>query len=128
MPTQVLGADGKPQAATVAGSWTDLEANTRLRAATNSPAYGAILRADYFIQAALTPTRYYEFSGIPDTEEAFHKQFGIDDATVAKLSAQLGANLVISAITEKPRRAAQTAHAVRRLLRNARFDRRRRGA
>ncbi len=48
--------------------------------------------------------RYYEFAGIPATESEFLKSLGVDAATIDRLRANAGANLLISGVTQKPRR------------------------
>jgi hypothetical protein len=82
--------------------WLDLTAAASLRAATAST--GAILRADYFIIAATQPPAYYQFAGIPDTEVDFLKSLGVDRDVIQRLRADVGANLITSGVTGKPRR------------------------
>ena len=48
--------------------------------------------------------RYYDFTGIPDKEADFQKSLGLDPAVIARLRADLGANLLISNVTNKERR------------------------
>jgi hypothetical protein len=87
---------------TTDGGWTDLPAAARLQAATHSA--GALLRADYFITQATVPPRYYEFAGVPDSENEFLKSLGVDQKVIDRLRANAGANLIISGVTAKPRR------------------------
>jgi hypothetical protein len=87
---------------TIDGGWIDLAAAARLHAATLSA--GPLLRADYFVGQATIPPRYYEFTGIADTESDFLKSVGVDRATIDRLRADIGANLIISGVTAKPRR------------------------
>jgi hypothetical protein len=87
---------------TTDGGWTDLSAAARLRHATHS--IGALLRADYFVATATIPPRYYEFAGIADNENDFVKSLGLDRAVVDRLRASAGANIIISGVTNKPRR------------------------
>ena len=87
---------------TVDGGWTGLDAAAQLRAFTVST--GALLRADDFIARASASPDYYNFAGVPDTEEKFLKSLGVDPATIDRLRANAGANLIISGVTQKPRR------------------------
>jgi hypothetical protein len=89
-------------AITTDGPWLDLTAAASLRAATAST--GAILRADYFITAATQPPAYYQFAGIPETESDFLKSLGVDRDIIQRLRADVGANLITSGVTGKPRR------------------------
>src|SRR6185436_11646045 len=90
------------QTVTLDGGWADLAAGAKLRANTNS--IGAILRADYFIAQATTPPAYYDFAGIPSSENEFLKSLGVDREVIDRLRANAGANLIISGVTNKPRR------------------------
>jgi hypothetical protein len=94
--------DAATKIATTDGGWIDLAAATRLHAATLSA--GPLLRADYFVSQATIPPRYYEFTGIADAESDFLKSVGVDRATIDRLRADIGANLIISGVTAKPRR------------------------
>ena len=87
---------------TVDGGWVGLEQAAKLRALTTSA--GAILRADDFIARATASPGYYAFAGIPPTEQEFLKSLGVDADTIDKLRANAGANLIISGVTQKPRR------------------------
>jgi hypothetical protein len=87
---------------TLDGGWTDLTAAARLRASSQS--IGAILRADYFVAAATRTPAYYDFAGVPATENEFLKSLGVDRETIDRLRANAGANLLISGVTNKPRR------------------------
>ena len=87
---------------TTDGGWADLSAAAQLRTATHS--IGPLLRADYFIAQATTTPRYYEFTGIPDTENEFLKSLGVDRGVIDRLRANAGANLAVSGVTAKPRR------------------------
>ena len=87
---------------TTDGGWVDLSAAARLRAASGSN--GALLRADYFVAQATIAPRYYEFAGVPETENEFLKSFGVDQTAIDRLRANAGANLIISGVTAKPRR------------------------
>jgi hypothetical protein len=87
---------------TIDGGWTDITAAARLRA--NSQSIGAILRADYFIAAATRTPAYYDFAGVPATENEFLKSLGVDREVIDRLRANAGANLIISGVTNKPRR------------------------
>jgi hypothetical protein len=87
---------------TTDGGWADPYTAAQLRSATHS--VGALLRADYFIVQATTTPRYYEFSGVPDTENDFLKSLGVDRTVIDRLRANAGANLATSGVTAKPRR------------------------
>ncbi len=100
--TSPLAPRPSPLAVTTDGGWVDLAAAARLRAATQST--GAILRADYFIAQATTTPAYYDFAGVPKTENEFLKSLGLDRETIDRLRADAGANLIISGVTGKPRR------------------------
>jgi hypothetical protein len=84
------------------GGWIDLSAAAQLRTATHS--IGALLRADYFLVQATTTPHYYEFAGVPNTENEFLKSLGIDNEVIDRLHANAGANLANSGVTAKPRR------------------------
>ncbi len=90
------------QTVTADGGWVDLTAAAKLRAATDST--GALLRADYFVSQATVAPRYYEFAGVPESENEFLKALGVDEAVIDRLRANAGANLIISGVTSKPRR------------------------
>jgi hypothetical protein len=62
------------------------------------------LRADDFVARATVTPHYYAFAGVPATETEFLKSLGVDAATIDRLRANAGANLVISGVTQKPRR------------------------
>jgi hypothetical protein len=87
---------------TIDGGWVELAAAVRLRTLTGSGA--ALLRADDFVARASATPDYYRFAGIPATETEFLKSLGVDAATIEKLRANAGANLIISGVTQKPRR------------------------
>ena len=87
---------------TIDGGWVGLAEAVKLRALTESA--GAILRADDFIARSTVPPAYYAFAGIPPTEADFLKSLGVDADTIERLRANAGANLVISGVTQKPRR------------------------
>ena len=87
---------------TVDGGWVGLDAAALLRTLTGSN--GALLRADDFIARASATPDYYRFAGVPATEEEFLKSLGVDPATIERLRADAGANLIISGVTKKPRR------------------------
>jgi hypothetical protein len=87
---------------TTDGGWADLQAAARLRSATHSA--GALLRADYFVTQATIPPRYYEFAGVPESENEFLNSLGVDQKVIDRLRANAGANLIISGVTAKPRR------------------------
>ena len=87
---------------TVDGGWLNLADAATLRTATLSN--GALLRADDFIARASASPDYYNFAGIPATEDEFLKSLGVDPATIDRLRANAGANLIISGVTKKPRR------------------------
>jgi hypothetical protein len=87
---------------TVDGGWVGVEQAAKLRAYTASA--GAILRADDFVARATVSARYYAFAGIPPTEAEFLKSLGVESETIERLRANAGANLIISAVTQKPRR------------------------
>lgn len=103
LTTQVAYA-GKVQTVIVAGGWTDPTSEAALRQRTATPGYGAILRADWFAVKALDPPYYYQFSGTGATEEEWLKSLGVDAATVDRLQANAGANLLLSGVTKKTRR------------------------
>ena len=89
----------------VDGGW--LPANyQKLKALTVSSC--PILPADWFIYHALTSPHYDAFVGIPETEAEFLKTIGIDLKAIEKLRANAGANIIISGITQKPRRVVWT--------------------
>jgi hypothetical protein len=94
--------DSRPKTVTTDGGWVDLTAAAQLRVATHSA--GALLRADYFLVQATTTPRYYEFTGVPNTEDEFLKSLGVDRNAIDRLHANAGANLVLSGVTAKPRR------------------------
>jgi hypothetical protein len=91
-----------PETVTVAGGWTNLAAAARLQFLTGSA--GALLRADHFIAAATVPPRYYEFAGVAAREADFLKSLGVDARRIEQLRANAGANLILSGVTQKPRR------------------------
>jgi hypothetical protein len=95
-------ANAHPSALTVDGSWIDTIDAAKLR--TYSGSGGAILRADDFVARATATPHYYVFAGVPATEQEFLKSLGVDAATIDRLRANAGANLVISGVTQKPRR------------------------
>jgi hypothetical protein len=94
----------------VAGGWLGAPApagppvEDRIRAATATPQFGAVLRADYFVAAALKAPDYYRFFGAADALDGWLKQFGADAKLAEQLEASNGANLFVSGITLKPRR------------------------
>ncbi len=92
----------QPSSLTLDGGWLDLSDVAKLRAYCGSA--GAILRADDFIARATASPHYYAFAGVPATEAEFLKSLGVDAATIDRLRANAGANLVISGVTQKPRR------------------------
>ncbi len=98
--------DGEPAISTavvtVDGGWIGLNDAARLRVLTGSGA--ALLRADDFVARASATPDYYRFAGIPATEAEFLKTLGVDAATIERLRANAGANLIISGVTLKPRR------------------------
>ena len=87
---------------TLDGGWLDLAAVAKLRAASGSA--GAVLRADDFVARAAATPHYYALAGIPPTEAEFVKSLGVNGATIDRLRANAGANLLISGVTQKPRR------------------------
>lgn len=87
---------------TIDGGWVGLDNAARLRTLTGST--GAILRADDFVARATTSPAYYDFAGIPQHQADFLKSLGVDSATIDRLRANAGANLLISGVTQKPRR------------------------
>jgi hypothetical protein len=87
---------------TIDAGWTNLAVAARLKALTGSE--GALLRADHFITVASVPPRYYEFAGVAAKEADFLKSLGVDAKKIEQLRANAGANLVISGVTQKPRR------------------------
>jgi hypothetical protein len=91
-----------PQTLTVPGGWTNLAAAARLQALTGSA--GAVLRADHFVSVASVPPRYYEFAGVAPKEADFLKSLGVDVRRIEQLRANAGANLILSGVTQKPRR------------------------
>jgi hypothetical protein len=90
------------QRITVDGGWVGLEDAAKLRSLTLSA--GAILRADDFVARATTSPAYYAFAGIPPIEADFLKSLGVDSETIERLRANAGANLIVSGVTQKPRR------------------------
>ncbi|HEX3997143.1 MAG TPA: hypothetical protein VHX65_01165 [Pirellulales bacterium] len=104
-PTPTKAAQAATAAAlrvTTDGGWVGLDQAAKLRSLTTSA--GAILRADDFIARSTVPPAYYAFSGIPATETEFLKTLGVESETIERLRANAGANLLISGITQKPRR------------------------
>lgn len=99
--TEIIYA-GKRQIVTVDGGWLDQKDARAVAAYSGS--MGAVLRADYFVAAATNTPTYYAFTGIPPKESDFLKSIGVDSATIDRLRANAGANLLISGITNKPRR------------------------
>ncbi len=95
---------GRPatSAVTIDADWVGAEAATRLRNYTGST--GAILRADDFVARATIAPNYYALAGIPASESEFLKSLGVDAATIDRLRGNAGANLLISGVTQKPRR------------------------
>ncbi|HKD36501.1 MAG TPA: hypothetical protein VKB78_06860 [Pirellulales bacterium] len=87
---------------TIDGHWLDPIDVAKLRAYSGSG--GAILRADDFVGRATATPHYYAFAGVPATEAEFLKSLGVDAATIDRLRANAGANLIISGVTQKPRR------------------------
>lgn len=87
---------------TLDGGWINVAETAKLRAYCRSG--GAILRADDFIARATATPHYYAFAGAPATEAEFLKSLGVDAATIDRLRANAGANLMISGVTQKPRR------------------------
>jgi hypothetical protein len=109
--TQVLvgshstgSGQAKVETVSVAGGWLDPLVEARIRAATATPQFGAVLRADYFVAAALKAPDYYRFSGAAETLDGWLKQFGADAKLAEQLEASNGANLFVSGVTLKPRR------------------------
>ncbi|MEX2138674.1 MAG: hypothetical protein WD894_05395 [Pirellulales bacterium] len=94
--------DARRETVTVPGGWTNLADAARLQALTGSA--GALLRADHFIATATIAPRYYEFAGVAAREVDFLKSLGVDPKTIEKLRANAGANLILSGVTQKPRR------------------------
>jgi hypothetical protein len=97
---------GKVVTVSVAGGWLPLPADASLRNLTGTLPHGAVLRADAFVSATLSPAAYYQFAGIGKTQTEFQKSLGLDQSIINQLEADLGANLVVSAFTLKPRRIA----------------------
>ncbi len=87
---------------TIDGPWLDPIEAAKLR--VYSASGGAILRADDFVSRATVTPHYYSFAGVPAIEAEFLKSLGVDPATIDRLRANAGANLVISGVTQKPRR------------------------
>ena len=90
------------KAFTIDGPWLDPINAAKLRAYSSSG--GAILQADDFVARSTATPNYYAFAGVPATETEFLKSLGVDPATIDRLRANAGANLVISGVTQKPRR------------------------
>ncbi len=90
------------QTVTVDGGWVNLPNAARLKQLTASN--GALLRADHFIATASVPPRYYEFAGVEAKEADFLKSLGVDVKAIEQLRANAGANLILSGVTQKPRR------------------------
>ena len=63
-----------------------------------------MLRADHFIAVATVPPRYYELAGVAAKEADFLKSLGVDARRIEQLRANAGANLILSGVTQKPRR------------------------
>ncbi len=87
---------------TVDGGWVGLENAAKLKLLTGSQ--GALLRAEWFVEQATQPPAHYQFAGVPDTESAWLTSLGVDAKAIDKLRANLGANLIQSQVTNKPRR------------------------
>ena len=103
--TAIVGrGDAGIKIVSVAGGWLNPPVEAQIRAATATPQFGAVLRADYFVAAALKAPDYYRFTGAADTLEGWLKQFGADAKLAEQLEASNGANLFVSGVTLKPRR------------------------
>lgn len=64
-----------------------------------------IVRADWLLAAVgLQADNYFRLAGIPATEEEFCAQFGVDQEAYRQLRADVGANVLKSDVTQKPRR------------------------
>lgn len=84
------------------GPWLDQELAFKMREATLSG--GAVMRADWWLVKVTVPPFYYAFSGVPETQDEWFKQFGIVEQTIHNLHGALGANLIQSGVTGNPRR------------------------
>lgn len=105
--TQVLptAGDKKPQLVRTTGGWIDKTAAEALTKATGSPA--AIMRAEWFIEKALSTPGYYILTGIPDTRDAWARRLGADPKVIVDLRANKGTNILYSGVTRKPRRISR---------------------
>jgi hypothetical protein len=97
-----LNLEPETQQLTLDAGWVNLAAAARLKQLTGSN--GALLRADHFIAAASVPPRYYELAGVAANENDFLKSLGVDARAIERLRANAGANLILSGVTQKPRR------------------------
>lgn len=101
-------ATAEPLTVYTDGGWLDLAAAARLRNLTTSG--GALLRVDEFLARAATTLDgglYYELAGVPEREADFFSLLGVDPATVERLLAEQGANLIYSQVTRKLRRVVR---------------------
>lgn len=74
----------------------------------HSHPYGvAALRADWLVVQLSRPPYYYRAAGVPETRAEYETLLGLDDAVIANLAANRGANLFRSNITKKPRRLSR---------------------
>ena len=76
---------------TVDGGWIPANVSRDLKLATASA--GPVLRGDFFVAHASQAPHYYNFAGVPSTEDGLLKRLGIDRAQIDKLSADTAANL-----------------------------------
>ncbi len=64
-----------------------------------------LVRADWLLTAVgLKADNYFRLAGIPATEQEFCASFGMDQQAYERLRAEVGANVLKSDVTQKPRR------------------------
>jgi len=102
MKTEAVVA-GKRITSRVDGGWIEPRVAAGLR--LNTKSHGPILRADYFVANIARPPAYYNFAGVQATENEFLRDSAaVDRKQQNDLAANSAANLLISKITDRPRR------------------------
>lgn len=102
LTTQVALADGKVKTVTVDGGWIDRATSEKMRVLSGSA--GAVLRADFFVSRVSEAVDYYRFAGVPGKEADLFAKLGVKVEDLNALAADSAANLLISKVTDKPRR------------------------
>ena len=104
--TEVIPPSGtKPQLTRTDGGWIDQKAAEKLKKLSGSPA--AILRAEWFIEKAMSTPGYYLLSGIPETKAEWVASLGVDPKIITDLRVNKGTNILHSGVTKKPRRISR---------------------